>query len=171
MTVRMIATAILIFLLSGVPSASQSTVDLLQKGIYMQETVGDIDGAIRIYRQVLASASKTRTDAAQAQYRLALCLRRKGDNAEAKKAFGELIQAYPEEKVLVAKARQYVSDEMNLLPIPWANNELSEYRLKYPGGFASGTLVKSVRPSTVYPHAIMFESRYYLGATNNLSRA
>ena len=30
---------------------AQTTSELLQKGIYMQETVGDLDGAFKLYRQ------------------------------------------------------------------------------------------------------------------------
>src|SRR5215471_8725854 len=90
--------AILVAVLTGVPGNGQSPADLLQKGIYTQETVGDLDGAIKIYRQIANSASQSRTYAAQAQYRLGLCLLKKGENGEAVKAFEKLMQDYPEEK-------------------------------------------------------------------------
>ena len=38
---------------------AQSPADQLQKGIYAQETAGDIDGAIKIFRQVANSPNKT----------------------------------------------------------------------------------------------------------------
>src|SRR4249920_3726100 len=103
MTIRQLALTIFAVVLMGLPAEAQSTAELLQKGIYTQETVGDLDGAIKIYRQIVNSSSQSRTYAAQAQYRLAQCLLKKGENAEAVKAFEKLMQDYPEEKELVAK--------------------------------------------------------------------
>src|SRR5690349_5208639 len=138
MTVRQLALIILAAALMGLPAECQSTAELLQKGIYTQETVGDLDEAIRIYRQIINSASQSRTYAAQAQYRLAQCLLKKGENAEAVKAFQKVVQDYPDQKELVSKARVYVPDEFTLLPVPWTDDELSELRIKLAGGLEIG---------------------------------
>src|SRR5882672_3415640 len=146
MTVRQLALTILAAALMGLPAEGQSTAELLQKGIYTQETVGDLDGAIKIYRQIVSSASQSRTYAAQAQYRLGVCLLKKGENAEAIKAFQVVVRDYPDQKELVSKARAYVPEESisTLLPVPWADDELSELRIKLPGGLEIGTLITSI---------------------------
>ena len=50
----------------------------MQKAIYTQETTGDVDSAIQMYRRILAAAPP-RQLAAQAQFRLAQALLQKGD--------------------------------------------------------------------------------------------
>ena len=164
MTIRQLALTIFAVVLMGLPAEGQSTAELLQKGIYTQETVGDLDGAIKIYRQIVNSASQSRTYAAQAQYRLAQCLLKKGENAEAVKAFQKLMQDYPEEKELIAKAREYVPNETKLLPIPWAENELSEFRLKLQNGLDAATIIYSIEPTAGNPQNSVILSRLYAGS-------
>jgi hypothetical protein len=147
------------------PAAGQSTADLLQKGIYTQETVGDLDGAIKIYRQIVNSASQSRTYAAQAQYRLAQCLLKKGDKAEAAKAFEKLVQDYSEEKELVAKAKEQMIADTRLLPIPWSDSELSEMQIKLPNGNVVGTKIVSIEPSETNAQNVIIKSRQYMNAT------
>jgi len=84
-----------------------TTSELLQKGIYLQETVGDLDGAIKVYRQIMQMARQSRANAAQAEYRLGMCLLKKGRQAEATETFQKLIREYPEQTDMVAKARPY----------------------------------------------------------------
>lgn len=90
---------------------AQSPAELLEKGIYTQETVGDLDRAIEVYRQIVPSSPAARTYAAHAQYRLAQCLLQKGAKIEAAREFKKVIEVYPEEKELVEKARE------SLLPL------------------------------------------------------
>ena len=68
-----------VIVLAAVPAAAQSASELLQKGIYTQDTVGDLGGAIQIYRQIISSSPAQHEIAAEAQYRLAQALIRKGD--------------------------------------------------------------------------------------------
>jgi hypothetical protein len=130
--------------------AGQSAGELLQKGIYTQETVGDLDGAIRIYRQILNSASESRAVAAQAQYRLGLCLQGKGDSAGAAQAFRKLVKAYPEQTELVAKAQQKLTG-VNLIPVPWPDHEYAEYRIVGNGRESEGAITYSIEPSQPSP--------------------
>jgi hypothetical protein len=65
-----LACMALALLLAGSAAAAQSVAALLQKGIYAHETVGDLDAAIRLYEQVIASAPAGSDLAAQAQRRL-----------------------------------------------------------------------------------------------------
>lgn len=164
MTIRefMLTVALAVFIV--LPVAGQSAADLLQKGIYTQETVGDLDGAIKIYRQIINSASQSRAYAAQAQYRLGLCLLKKGEKAEAAKAFEKLVQDYSEEKELVAKAKEQMSTDTRLLPIPWGDSELSELEIKLPNGRVMGTKLLSIEPSETNSQAVIIRSREYMRA-------
>ena len=94
----------------SLPSAAQSVPQLFEKGIYAQETAGDLDSAIRIYRQITASAAEFRKYAAQAQYRLAQCLLDKGAKEEAGKAFEVLLRDYPGETALAARAHESMGE-------------------------------------------------------------
>src|SRR5215469_15395064 len=89
-------------LLAAIPVTAQTTAELLQKGIYAQETEGNLDNAILIYRQIVNSAPAQRDLAAQAQYRLAQALLQKGDLATASKEFERLARDYAEYGNLVS---------------------------------------------------------------------
>ena len=58
---------------------AQPASQLLERGIYAQQVAGDLDGAIKIYRQIVASNPPQREYAAQAQYLLVQALLQKGD--------------------------------------------------------------------------------------------
>ena len=104
---KCIARVVLILLFLVTAGFGQSVAELLEKGIYTQETIGNLDGAIQIYRQILKSAPKQRAYAAQAQSRLVECLVGKGDLKGALQEFGNLAKNYPDSNELVeAMARQ-----------------------------------------------------------------
>ena len=142
-----------VFLLAavlGTSAAAQAptTSELLQKGIYLQETVGDLDGAMKVYRQIVHLARESRANAAEAEFRLGMCLLKKGQNAEAVNTFQALIKEYPEQTELVAKAHQFTDQsrlapkaqdlappvsrpgDLKLLPAPWKDGEVVEYTRK-----------------------------------------
>lgn len=96
---RVTLTAVLLVL----PCAAQTPGELLQKGIYTQETAGDLDGAIQIYRQITASAPSQSPVAAQAQFRIAEVLLKKGDLNGAALEFSILATRYSEHTALIAK--------------------------------------------------------------------
>lgn len=84
------------------PSFAQTTTELLQKGIYAQETEGNLDNAILIYRQIVNSAPSQRDLAAQAQFRLAQALLQKGDLTSAAQEFNKLANDYSDYRNLVS---------------------------------------------------------------------
>src|SRR5215467_12536812 len=98
-------TAPALLLLMAAVVAAQPASDPLQLAIYSQEVKGDLDGAIRIYRQILDAGAPMRLYAAQAQYRLGTCLQRKGDVKGAAAAFEAVISNYPDQRDLVTLAR------------------------------------------------------------------
>jgi len=92
---------------TSVPAkAKDSPAVLLEKGIYTEETVGDLDAAIKVYRQIIDDAKANRPYAAQAQYRLAMCYLKKGDKAKAAAELRQLLASYPQEKDIAAQAQK-----------------------------------------------------------------
>jgi Protein of unknown function (DUF3108)/Tetratricopeptide repeat len=119
---------------------STSPSELLEKGIYAEETKGDIDGAIAIYQQLVTEAKANQSLAAKAQLRLGQCLAKKNRHNEATAAFERLIRDFPNEKEVIAKAREYLPGEIALAPVPWVDGERLQMTLTLPTGLNIGTL-------------------------------
>jgi hypothetical protein len=156
------------FLLSVVLTVTligaQSKSELLQRGIYLQETMGDLDGAIKIYKQIAETAQQSRSTAAQAEFRLGVCLEKKGQADEAARVLKKVITDYPEQTDLVARAKALLPSGLKLLPAPWIDGEI----LDLSGTVGSNSLpsgaVKmrySVRSSKTHPGNWVFENRLY----------
>jgi outer membrane protein assembly factor BamD (BamD/ComL family) len=116
MTTRYLAIAIMAVSLAAAAAPPQSILGtsqvpdsgLLQKGVYTQETLGDLDGAIQIYRQLTSSAAAPKPLAAQAQYQLVLCMLQKGDRTSAAHEFDLLTRNFPDQRDLIEKARKLI---------------------------------------------------------------
>jgi hypothetical protein len=146
MNARYIATAIVAALLVAATAGAQSGADLLQKGIYTQETLGDLDGAIGIYRQITASTAAPKQLAAQAQYQLVLCMLQKGDRTAASREFDLLTHHFPDQQDLIAKARKLIPGASTLLAAPWAEGEASQLNIKRNGVFTGEYLYYAATP-------------------------
>jgi len=94
---------------SGATSGAQSLSEMLEEGIFKEESVGDLNAAIKIYEQIVAKAVKNRSYAAQARYRLGMCYLKQGRKEEATLAFRILIDQFPEQMESVAQARIQLS--------------------------------------------------------------
>ena len=94
---------------SGSPAHAQSMSEMLEKGIFTEETVGDLDAAIKIYESIAARAEQNRPFAAQAQYRLGMCYLKKGQKQEAGIAFRKLIELFPKQTQPVVQAKAQLS--------------------------------------------------------------
>ena len=90
---------------TGPAAGAQPASVLLEKGIYSEETVGDLDAAMKIYRQIVDDAAANRPYVAQATYRLGMCYLKKGDKAKAAEEFNLLVNSYAEQKEVVGKAK------------------------------------------------------------------
>ncbi len=134
-------TVALTGLAMGSTAMAASTSELLEKGIYTEETVGNLDEAISIYQQVVAEAAASHALAAQAQYRLGQCLLKKGKKAEATAAFEKLISDFADQKELVAKARKFVPEGIQLESAPWVDGEFMQLRYRLAGGMDIGTII------------------------------
>jgi hypothetical protein len=102
MRTNRIASVLVVASLTVVTVCAQTAAEQMQKGIYMQETAGDLDGAITIYRQIVNSGNSPRDIAAQAQYRLAQSLLQKGDLSNAAQEFETLARSYADYGKLVS---------------------------------------------------------------------
>jgi hypothetical protein len=90
-------------LVLAIPVSAQTPAELLQKGVYTQETAGDLDGALRIYRQITASTVSQSPVAAQAQFRIVEVLLQKGDLNGAAMEFSTLANRFSDQQELIAK--------------------------------------------------------------------
>jgi len=79
---------------------------MLEKGIYTEETVGNLDGAIEIYQKIITDDKADRPYVAQAHYRLGMCYLKKGDQAKAHEAFRKILTTFPDQEAIVAEARK-----------------------------------------------------------------
>ena len=128
---------------------AESPSELLEKAIYTEETVGDLDAAVKLYEKTVAEAKKVDAVAAKAQYRLGLCLLKQKKTAEAEVAFKKLIEAYPDQKDWVAKAKTHLPGEAGLTlgEVPWKDGEFMQLSIKLGGGSRQGDVVRSVEPA------------------------
>lgn len=68
------------------PLFAQTPAQLLEKAIFSEDTAGDVDGAVTLYRRVLAAHDVPRDVAARADERLAASLRRTRAAEEARQS-------------------------------------------------------------------------------------
>jgi tetratricopeptide (TPR) repeat protein len=121
------------------PTAPESPSELLEKGIYNQDTKGDLDSAITIYQQVVAQSASNQSLAAQAQFRLGQCYLKKNRPADATAAFEKLIHDFPNEKALIVQAREYLPSGLTLGPVPWVDGERMQLNISVASGADIGT--------------------------------
>jgi tetratricopeptide (TPR) repeat protein len=96
-------------LLLATPNFAQTITELLQQGIYAQETSGNLDEAISIYRQVVTLASARPDIAAQAQYRIAETFLQKGNLTTAAAEFQKLARDFPNQQKLLRGSKVAVT--------------------------------------------------------------
>lgn len=102
MIIRFAASAVAALMFLATPGSAQTAAESLQKGIYTQQTAGDVDGAIQIYRSVIASAGADRLTAGRAQMQLVSAFLEKGDFAGASREFNTLMQSYGDQKEVIS---------------------------------------------------------------------
>src|SRR5215475_9689507 len=78
-----------------------SPAELLEKGIYTEETKGELEAANQIYAQIVADPSADRSLVAQAQLRMGLCELKLGHKPRATTIFEELTRDFPDKSKLL----------------------------------------------------------------------
>src|SRR5262245_59204615 len=116
-------TALLMVLLTSTLRA-QSAAELLERGIYAEDTQGNLESAIRIYTEITNLADTARPVAAEALFRLAMCQRKAGKETEATATFQRLASTYPEQDALILRIPPSSRDELPLGPPPWTDDEV-----------------------------------------------
>lgn len=76
--------------------------ELLERGIYLEETKGELKAAADVYRQIAEDVNATRDLVAQAQLRLGLCQLKLGDKPRAISALERLTSEFPDKDQLLA---------------------------------------------------------------------
>ncbi len=134
-------------LMTAQVTVAQSASELLEKAIYTEETVGDLNEAIKIYAKIVAEARVARRYAAQAQFRLGMCYVKMGKKSEATAAFKKLVEDFADQKELVAKAREHLPEEggLELLPAPWIDGEQLIMSANLATGMNIGNFILAVR--------------------------
>ena len=127
------------------PAAAASPSELLQKAIYTEETVGNLDEAMKLYEQVIAEgkagaggggAGSISAGALLSQRRAARPTRRRPSRRSSR--------TIPNAKDLVAQARKHLPSELKLLPAPWVVGERLQLNMKLPTGLDIGTMIYMV---------------------------
>lgn len=135
--------------LLALPASAATASQLLEKAIYAEETVGDLDEAIEIYETVLAKSKRSINAAAEAQYRIGTCYAKQGKTDEANAAFQKVIDNYSQATTWVAKAKSSLPGTPELLPVPWGDGDTMIYELKLPTGRGVGHQVFRVKKAEV----------------------
>ena len=103
------------------PALAQTPSAMIEEAVYAEETLGDLDKAIGIYRRIIEQADADRDSLAQAHYRLGKCQMLKGQRPQAAATFRKLVQQFPDQESVVASARKLLDsielpDPASLMP-------------------------------------------------------
>ncbi len=130
-------------LIGAAPAVAQSAPELLEKGIYLEETAGRLDEAIVVYGRIITDATAERALVAEALLRLGMCYLEKGWPGLAAETFDKIFARYPEQEQLVARAREQMPDfnKLELLPAPWPDGEVARMTLKLASGVPVGAFL------------------------------
>jgi hypothetical protein len=116
-----VVLAVLALVAVGAVARAESASEVLEKGIYTEETVGNLNDAINLYQQVVNDLEANRAVLAQAHYRLASCYLKQGDKTKAVAELRRLVERYGEDTELAAEARALLDsltmpDPASLMP-------------------------------------------------------
>jgi len=146
-----IALVIALFI-GAVPAVAQTPSELFERGIYNEETVGDLDGAIEIYGKIVDDATAHRPRVVEALFRIGMCQLKKNDDAAAIETFERIIAEYSDQKRFVSLARENMPDDpddLEFLPAPWHDGEVQRLSLRLVSGVEIGTLLLTVDSTDV----------------------
>lgn len=104
-TITIAAFALTLTLLCGGPLLAQSGNDLYQQALVKERAEGDVEGAIELYQRIAREYAADRSLAAKALVQMGLCYEKLG-LTEARQAYQQVIDGFPEQQGEVAVARE-----------------------------------------------------------------
>jgi len=122
----------------GLPATAATASELLEKAIYTEESVGDLDKAIQTYEKVVVEGKDAQNVAAQAQFRIGTCYAKLGKTEESAKAFQAVIDNYPQAIDWIARAKSQLPGSPELLPVPWGDGDELIFEMKLANGMSVG---------------------------------
>ena len=139
---RLKRIGLVLLLVFGLSSAlaAQDPMVLLEKAIYTEETLGNLNEAIGLYQKVAADVNATRATSALALFRLGMCYQKSRNDDQAQSIFSKLIKLYPEQSDLIALIPAPAANPLGLKPAPWADGEILQLSAKTKGGVPMGTV-------------------------------
>ena len=102
MTSGLLLSALLTLFASAQPPRVSSAAELLEKGIYTEETKGELGAASQIYQQIVDDPRADPSLVAQAQLRLGLCELKQGHKPQAISALERLTRDFPDKEKLLS---------------------------------------------------------------------
>jgi tetratricopeptide (TPR) repeat protein len=145
-----LVSTMLVLVSASAQAQKTPSTELLEQGIYAEETIGDLNQAIAIYSKIVKDDKAQRPEVAQALFRLAVCHLHLGHKDKSNQMFHQLIDEYSDQTDLVAEARKLVTqDRIALGSIPWKNGEVAFYDIKRSGGGKIGAAAFSANEALV----------------------
>ncbi len=163
--VSRVTSAIAVLLLAGFVLvqetwAQQSAEELYEIAILKKETEGDLEGAVKLFREILASYPDNRSVAAKAQLQIGLCHEKLGIE-EASKAYQLVLKNYGDQEEPVSIARARLAELQVKTPsgpsvshIPFAENELY---MESPTLSPDGTKLLAIHISTPHGQNVVYK--------------
>jgi Tol biopolymer transport system component len=123
----------------------QTAAVQLQSAINREIVAGDLKGAIEQYKKIVAANRGDHAIAARALVQLGQCYEKLGD-AEARKAYDQVLRDYPDQKELADTARMRMAKLRGAGPVPqpatrllWASKKADEGSISPDGRYLSYT--------------------------------
>jgi Tol biopolymer transport system component len=98
----LLAAALLLF--SGA-AQQESAKQLFEKALHLEETKGDLEKAVDVYKRIVAEFPEERVVAAQSFYHLGLCYEKLGLR-DAQKAYQNVVDSYPDQTATAKLAKE-----------------------------------------------------------------
>jgi len=108
--VKQIALTLAVIAWTGLNVLAAGSGELLQQGLYAEEIEGDLPAAIGFYEAIITDPAAPAEHVAQALYREAICLVRLHNESRAVALLNRVINDFPEQVDLTARARQALAE-------------------------------------------------------------
>ncbi len=177
---KLYLTLLIVALLAFSSSIWGDTVStLLEEGIYAEETKGDLDEAIAIYKKIIDENEGNLSNIAKVYYRLGTCYLKTGDDAKAIEMFKQLMTRFPEQVEIVNDAKNQLSKletlddgdrPLEIGPAPWEAGETCWYDMKTPANMSLGKMIMSIKSVAINGNDMWRIENYLVIAGENQSQ-